>query len=469
MKTPLRRYGGVGGVFLFKLKALTDRPMVKSMLALFTSSLFGRIMGTVYRVALVRAAGQDAVGLIQLALPVYRIARSVATMGLPVAVAKLTAERSELQRKPDLTVYHMAAALMLRASLLAFAVQALFSRFFAAVVLADVRTEMAIVILAILLIPIAATSALRGVVQGLQRQDFMAGSDIAEVAVRIPVTLCLVVLALPYGPAYLAGAVAAGFLVGELGCFFVLRTGLRKAVEGYGRGRRHRPAMACPPLRVRTLLGLGVPVMLTGLLNNAMSLITVALIPRLLQKTGLTIEEATRAYGRLSGMAVPTLYMPMVLIFPVTQTMLPEITRLAAQNEAGSIAKLKRLLRKVYLGTLGVSAVVAPLLWWRAAWLGSLLYGDASVGSLIKPLGIVAPFTFLGAVSADVLYGLGRTTWVMSSSMVGNAARVLMVCLLAGQPAWGITGVLWAVITDSMLTAVLQLVGVWWVLRREGY
>jgi stage V sporulation protein B len=348
MKTPLRRYGGVGGVFLFKLKALTDRPMVKSMLALFTSSLFGRIMGTVYRVALVRAAGQDAVGLIQLALPVYRIARSVATMGLPVAVAKLTAERSELQRKPDLTVYHMAAALMLRASLLAFAVQALFSRFFAAVVLADVRTEMAIVILAILLIPIAATSALRGVVQGLQRQDFMAGSDIAEVAVRIPVTLCLVALALPYGPAYLAGAVAAGFLVGELGCFFVMRTGLRKAVEGYGRGRRHRPAMACPPLRVRTLLGLGVPVMLTGLLNNAMSLITVALIPRLLQKTGLTIEEATRAYGRLSGMAVPTLYMPMVLILPVTQTMLPEITRLAAQNEAGSIAKLKRLLRKVY-------------------------------------------------------------------------------------------------------------------------
>ncbi|MGI6083441.1 MAG: oligosaccharide flippase family protein [Limnochordia bacterium] len=452
---------------MFKLKALANRPMVKSMLALLTSSLFGRVMGTVYRVALVRAAGQDAVGLIQLALPVYRIARSLATMGLPVAIAKLTAERSELQRKPDLTVYHKAVALMLRAALLAFAIQAVFSRFFAAVILADTRTETAIIILALLLIPIALSSALRGLVQGLQRQDFMAGSDIAEVAVRIPVTLGLVALALPYGPAYLAGAVAAGFFVGELACLLVLRIGLKRAVAGYAKGRRHRPAIACAPVRTRALLALGVPVMLTGLLNNSMSLITVALIPRLLQETGMSIEEATRAYGRLSGMAVPTLYMPMMLIFPVTQTMLPELTRLAAQNAADSIARIRRLLRKVYLGTSVVSAAVAPLLWLRAAWLGSILYGDASVGSLIQPLGLVAPFALLGTVSADALYGLGRTAWVLTSSMAGNALRVFLVCMLAGNPAWGITGVLWAVIADVLLTAVLQLAGVWWVLKRR--
>ncbi|NLN19210.1 MAG: oligosaccharide flippase family protein [Firmicutes bacterium] len=452
---------------MFKLKALANRPMVKSILALFTSSLFGRIMGTVYRVALVRAAGQDAVGLIQLALPVYRIARSLATMGLPVAIAKLTAERSELQRKPDLSVYRKAVSLMLRAALLAFAVQAVFSRFFAAVVLADARTETAIIILALLLIPIAFSSALRGAVQGLQRQDFMAGSDIAEVAVRIPVTLGLVALAVPHGPAYLAGAVAAGFLVGELACLFVLRIGLKKAVDGYARGRRHRPAMVCAPVRARALLALGVPVMLTGLLNNSMNLITVALIPRLLQETGMSIEEATRAYGRLSGMAVPTLYMPMMLVFPVTQTMLPELTRLVAQNAAHSIARLKKLLRKVYLGTLAVSATVAPLLWFRADWLGSILYGDASVGGLIRPLGMVAPFALLGAVSADVLCGLGRTAWVLTGSLAGNAVRILLVSMLAGNPAWGIVGVLWAVIADVFLTSVLQLAGVWWVLKRK--
>lgn len=467
MKLPLRRYGGVGGVLL--LKRLGQRPLIKSVLALFSSALFGRVMGTAYRVALVRVAGQDAVGLVQLALPVYRIARSLATLGLPVAIAKLTAERTEVQGRPDLSAFRMGLQLTLWAGLLAFLVQALFSRFWSVGVLSDGRTEIAVLVLAALLPLIAVTQALRGAVQGLQRQDFLAGSDAAEVAIRIPVTLFLVALAVPSGPCWIAAAVAAGFIAGELGSLVILWLGLRKAVVSpqYASGRRVLARSGVQPLRLRDLVGLGLPLMVTGFLNNVMSVVTVALIPRLLQEAGMALTDATRAYGRLSGMALPTLYMPMVAIYPVAQVALPEITRLASHKDSAALIRLRHLVRKVYWGTSAVVLCVVPFLWFQADWLGAMLYGDATVGELIRPLAVAVPFAYLGTVSMGTLHGLGCTAWTMVSSMTGNALRVVLVYFLAGQPGWGIIGVLWAFIVDSAVTGALDILGVVWVMRKN--
>lgn len=460
------RYGGKGGITL--TTRLRNRPLLKTILALGSSAIFGRVMGTVYRVALVRAAGQDAIGLVQLALPVYRIARSIATLGLPIAIAKSTAERSALQNKPELSAYRLGLILMLRASLIGFLVQALFSNTWARIVLTDERTEPALVVLAALLIPIAVTSAMRGAVQGLQRQNYLAVCDIVEVLVRIPITLGLVQLALPRGPAWAAAAVAVGFIAGELGSLVVLQMGLgyRPSVQSGQRNMPKRPYRKLEPIHAAKLLKLGIPLMCTGLLNNLMSLLTVALIPRLLQAAGLTLAEATRSYGRLSGMAVPTLYMPMMLIFPVTQVALPEITRLAAQTGGSGRRRIMHLLRKAGSGTLLVTVTVAPLLWWQANWIAGILYGDPTVGALISPLAVAAPFAFFGALAASVLYGLGMTTWTMISSMAGNMLRLVLVYLLVGRPEWGIMGALWAFIGDYILTSLLQMAGMAWALKR---
>ena len=120
---------------------LQRRPLITSILALFSSALFGRIMGTVYRVALVRVAGQDTIGVVQLAMPVYRITRSLATLGMPVAIAKITAERTQISGRPDFSAYRLGLFIMTYAALARFLIQALFSGFWARQVLSDGRTE----------------------------------------------------------------------------------------------------------------------------------------------------------------------------------------------------------------------------------------------------------------------------------------------------------------------------------------
>ncbi len=221
-------------------------------------------------------------------------------------------------------------------------------------------------------------------------------------------------------------------------------------------------------LQPRPLLALSLPLMATNLLNNVMSLITVALIPRLLQSSGYTATAATRAYGRLSGMAIPALYMPMMLVYPVVSVALPEITRLATQKSARATQRLQWLLRRVFLGTAVVTVLVAPLLWYQGNKIALILYGDATVSELIRPLALSVPFTFFGSVISGVLYGLGQTSWTMLSSMAGNLLRILLVYTLAGQPEWGIMGVLWAVIADNALTALLAGVGLLWIFAQRN-
>ncbi len=460
------------------LERLRKRPLIASILALFSSALFGRIMGTVYRVALVRAAGQETVGVIQLALPVYRIARSIATLGMPIAVAKLTAERTALGRQPDRVTYRLALSIMAYTALAGFFIQVLFSNFWARLVLGDERTEPAIIVLAVLLLPVAVAAAWRGAVQGLQRQSYMAGADVAEVLCRIPVTLILVAWLAPYGPALAAAGVAGGYLAGEVAGLLPLYRGLQRADTRSDAGRPGRAHQAgerrstgrqprLPDLHPQALLALSLPLMVTGLLNNAMSLVTVALIPRTLQAAGYSPAAATWAYGRLAGMAIPTLYMPMMLVQPVVAVAIPEITRLAAQKSAPADQRLFRLLRRIILGALAVTAVASPLLWYQGEWLAQVLYGDATVGELIRPLALAVPFTFLGSVITSVLLSLGKTTWTMLSSMAGNILRIVLICLLAARPEWGIMGVLWAYIGDSALTAVMAGIGLSWILARR--
>ncbi|HHT25785.1 MAG TPA: oligosaccharide flippase family protein [Firmicutes bacterium] len=453
---------------------LAKRPLVRSVLALCSSAVFGRLMGMIYRVWLVRVAGQDTIGLVQLVMPIYRVARSIATLGMPVAIAKFTAERSALARHPDFTPYRIGLRLVLLASLAGFLIQALFSRFWAYGVLLDGRTEHTVILLAVLLVPVAISAAMRGALQGLQKQSYLAGADILEVLVRIPITLVLAKAALPWGPEWAAAAVAIGFIAGELGSIVLLKLGMRRVrirrTSGSGKATvpRRTACTLSAPLMTRDLLKLGIPLMLTGVANNVMSLVTVAAIPRMLQNAGLTLAEATRSYGRLSGMAVPTLYMPMVLIFPLTQVVLPEITRLTAQPDGRGKPQIRKLLAKVYGSTSLIILLVVPLLWFQAERLAGLLYGDATVGKLIRPLAFAAPCAYYGAVSAGVLYGLGKTNATMLSSLTGNMVRLALVYLLAGRPQWGITGALWAFIADYAVTAVIEIVVLVRVMQRLG-
>src|SRR5690625_1629853 len=118
-------------------------PLIAGAVTLFLSGLFTRAVGTVYRIFLVRSAGEEVLGLFQMTLPVYRVAWTLATLGLPIAIARLSAEASGRGRGPEAARFQQVGlTLTLYSGILVAAALIIGSDFLASTVLTDSRARL---------------------------------------------------------------------------------------------------------------------------------------------------------------------------------------------------------------------------------------------------------------------------------------------------------------------------------------
>src|SRR5690606_24365123 len=113
---------------------------------------------------------------------------------------------------------------------------------------------------------------------------------------------------------------------------------------------------------------------------------------------------------------LPLLYMPMVAIHPIAHAAVPAVAKRVAE---GRTASVRRLLAKCFWAAAGVSVFASAAFWLFGEELGLLLYETEGLGSLVAPLAVAAPFTYVGHVAAGALYGLGRTGITMTNTLCG--------------------------------------------------
>src|SRR6056297_3626744 len=74
---------------------------LKGAAILTAAGMAARVMGFVYRVILTRIIGAEGMGLYQMAYPIYTILLVVSRSGIPVALAKLIADKIASQKKKE--------------------------------------------------------------------------------------------------------------------------------------------------------------------------------------------------------------------------------------------------------------------------------------------------------------------------------------------------------------------------------
>lgn len=474
---------------------LSRRPLVAGAAALFAAGLAGRIIGTLYRVLLVRTAGEEVVGLFQMTLPVYRVASTVASAGIPVAIARLAADAHgagnlRLARRYGGVGLALTLVSATFASFVLFLTRSIWAHHF----LTDPRTALTLAVLPLLIVPAAASASLRGVLQGEERLAPVALSSFAEVTSRVPAVLLFVWLSLPLGAAWASAGIAAGLAAGEMVSVAILlwcargiwpprgavarrsarlhrpqpqRSSPRRGFSRFGRLSRRGEGVRLLVFDqlpvVRSLLAIALPLLCSGLVNSLLGVLNVALIPRQLMAAGYTSEEATILYGRLFGMALPALYMPMVAVHPLVHAAIPAV---AKRLSAGRRAAVRRLLVQCFCvaGLVALAASGAFLGYGEE--IGRFLYNVDGLGELIVPLAVAAPFAYSAHIASGILYGMGKTGVTMANAVAGNVVRLALIYLLAADPRWGITGALWAVVADYAVTAVLHLAAMGLLVRR---
>lgn len=434
---------------------MPERRLLQGTLALTAAGLYSRLAGSVFRILLVRIIGEAGIGLVQMALPLFGLAINLATLGLPAALATVVADRTARGDWPGAEqARRMVTRLVLAATLVIAAVTWLGAGLLAERVLTDTRTHLSLTIMPPAIVAASLAMVLRGYFQGLQDLTPSAIAQVVEQTVRIGTVLPLALLLLPHGLAAAAGGAMAGIACGELAGLAVLALRHRRLEASPRPWRRLRTTKnrdTAPPALARGLLGLAVPVMLAGLAGSLTATLDVMLIPRRLEAAGFSWEEATAQYGRLTGMAVPLLFLPMVVVYPLMTSLTPAISTAAALGNRRLLQSRIRLGVRV---TLAVALAAGLLFLLAPRRLAALLYGSPDIAPLVTWLALAAPLTYLQHLEDAVMTGLGLTAQSLRNYVIGIAVRLGFIYVLTGS--LGITGALLGIIVGQGVMALLH-------------
>lgn len=437
---------------------LSRDTFIKGALILTAAGIIVKIIGSANRILLSRLLGGEGIGLYQMAYPIYLLALSVSSAGIPVAISIIVAEKVALGD-------YRGANRVFRISLLVLAVTGVvftFLLYFGAGWLIenrfvrDPRAYYAIAALAPAIFFVTILSSYRGYFQGLQEMTPTAVSQIVEQFFRVVTMIAFAYLLLPQGLEYAAAGASFGAGPGAAAGLLVL-------ILYYWRRKPHFQYLMDTQTDVRQesgtsiiyrIIKLALPVSLANIMLPVVSNIDLLIVPARLEVAGYTVEQATELFGYLTGMAVPLINLATILTASLAASLVPAV------SEAFALNNRQRIYQRTATAMRIANLITIPSfvgMWLLATPISQMLYGTPNAGSSIAVMSLGIFLLGIHQVTTGVLQGLGHTAIPVINMVLSAVAKIILSWTLTAIPAFGIAGAAWATNADFGLAAILNM------------
>ena len=438
----------------------SNNKFLKGTLILTVSSIVVKVIGSLNWIILSRVLGGEGIGLYQMGFPIYLMAITLSSAGIPVAISIITAEK--LAQKDFLgakRVFNVSLRLLfvtglVFASALFFGAQWLVDNHW----IRDGRAYYSIIALAPAVFFVTFLASFRGYLQGWQIMTPTAASEIVEQQLRVITMIVFANMFMPHGLAYAAGGASMGAGVGAFCALLVL-------MWFYGR-LKHKlkeDLVQQNPLAVREsaraiisrLLRLALPVSMSSLMLPVVANLDLLIVPQRLEAAGFHISQATEFFGYLTGMAVPLINLATIFTAAMTISLVPAISESRALNDTGGILAKTRTAFRVAL------IITCPCfvgMYFLAEKIAALIYNAPGAASAIQTMSAGILLLGLHQISTGILQGLGRTSIPVINMILAAAVKVVLSWSLTAIPTLGIKGAAMATVVDFGLAAVLNMI-----------
>lgn len=440
---------------------------LKGALILTVAGVIVKIIGSVNRILLSRLLGGEGIGLYQMAYPIYLLALSVSSAGIPVAISIIVAEkvaRSDYRganRVFRISLFVLAITGVLFTFLLYYGAGWLIDNHF----VRDARAYYAIAALSPAIFFVTVLSSYRGYFQGLQMMTPTAVSQIFEQLFRVVTMIALAYLLLPYGLEYAAAGASFGAGPGAAAGLLVLLYYYWKQrhVRKYQLDTQPVLEQESGVSIVRRIVKLALPVSLANIMLPVVSSIDLLIVPARLEAAGYTVEQATELFGYLTGMAVALINLPTILTASLAASLVPAVSEAFTLGEKGRIyQRTATAMRISNLITIPAFAGMCLL----ATPISQMLYGTPNAGTSIAILSLGIVLLGIHQVTTGVLQGLGHTSIPLINMVVSAVVKTILSWYLTAIPSLGIKGAAWATNVDFGLAALLNM---YFVYRYVGF
>ena len=439
---------------------MTKESFLRGAAILAAASAVNRLIGLVYMIVLPRLISDQGMGLFQLAKPIHYFAAVVAIGGLPVAIAKIGAEKAALGSAQEVRrVFRTGLFLVLLTGGLVALVLTWGAPWFAAVLAKDPGITPTLMALGPACFFLALSAGFRGFFQGLQYMTPTAISQVVDQVVRVAATIFLSVYLRPRGLEMAVLGVAVAFILGELtGWLVLLAAYLAKGPQLLAELKTRQVVQIEPAWQLaKRLIWLAVPAVVATILWPVMQLADSLLIPVRMQAAGFSSDAVREGLGHL-GMALTLAQFPNIVTVALATSLVPAVAEAWALRQERLVRyRAEEALRIALIFGIPSCAVLTVL----AAPLCQVLFGYSQVG---VPLRILAAGTVtLGIIQATtgVLQGQGSMTVPVRNLSAGVLLKFALNFLLVANPSIGILGAAWSTTLSWALVAVLNLVSVY--------
>lgn len=440
--------------------ASSNNKFLKGTLILTVSSIVVKVIGSLNWIILSRVLGGEGIGLYQMGFPIYLMAITLSSAGIPVAISIITAEK--LAQKDFLgakRVFNVSLRLLfvtglVFASALFFGAHWLIDNHW----IRDSRAYYSIIALAPAVFFVTFLASFRGYLQGWQIMTPTAASEIVEQLMRVVTMIVFANMFMPHGLAYAAGGASMGAGVGAFCALLVL-------MWFYGRLKQKLKAdlQQQNPLATREsaraiisrLLRLALPVSMSSLMLPLVANLDLLIVPQRLEAAGFHISQATEFFGYLTGMAVPLINLATIFTAAMTISLVPAISESRALNDVFGIRAKTRTAFRVAL------IITCPCfvgMYFLAEKIAALIYNAPGAADAIQTMSVGILLLGLHQISTGILQGLGRTSIPVINMILAAAVKVFLSWTLTAIPTLGIKGAAMATVVDFGLAAVLNMI-----------
>lgn len=407
---------------------MSKKGLVAGAMILTAANLITRFLGFFYRIFMSNTIGPEGMGLYQLIMPIYMLAWTITSSGFTTTISKLTAQENAKKQYGNIgRILKHSLCLCVGISILVSIALFTFADFIGNSIIKDSRTILSLQLLCFCIPFMSAGSCIRGYFFGMQDTVVPALSQVFEQTIRITVVFALAGFLIPLGLEYACAAAVIGIAFGEVLSFvFVFFSYLFFKKKNR---LNKRPTMS-PIQTVSILVSMSIPLTANRMIGSLLSTAENVLIPQRLQLFGASANESMRAYGSLTGMAMPLIQFPSALLVAISTTLVPAI------SEASAVGQKKRIqytVSRSFLFTAITSFGVAGVFAVFPNEICAAVYHDPALGKLLLPLALLCPFMYLQITLSGILNGLGKQMFLLCNSVLSSIINIIFIYFFIPQ------------------------------------
>lgn len=390
--------------------------------------------------------GAEALGLYGLVMSIYGFAITIALSGINLATTKIIAEEIAIGNIQNAKkVVKKCLFFCLIFSSIAIFLLMTFSPIICQKWLHNKISPIPFYIISISLPFISMSSCISGYFAAVRNSIKPASDQILEQILKVILISLLLNYFMPCGLEYICISLILGNIISEIISFFYLYFLYKNDTRKLSSFTDDKSFFE------KRILNITIPVGLTSFIRSGLSTIKQVLIPFGFEKNGNSCEQALANYGLISGMAMPLILFPNIIVLAFSNLLIPEF---AEFNTRSQDYKIRKITKKILKYTLLFSINISIILFIFAPQLSMLMYKSTNVIIYIKLLSPLIPLMYLDSVVDCILKGLDKQVTVLKINIIDLVSSIFFIFILI--PLFGINGYIFVIYFSEILNFSLS-------------